>query len=60
MIGKHSGNLIAEASETPPGNIGKLSDTQTDHLQVSGGKREVVSFFVEFEAAVPRLTPAFW
>jgi type II secretory pathway component PulK len=21
---------------------------------------EVVSFFVEFEAAVPRLTPAFW
>ena len=39
MIGKHSGNLIAEASETPPGNIGKLSDTQTDHLQVSGRKR---------------------
>jgi hypothetical protein len=23
-------------------------------------KNEVVSFFVEFEAAVPRLTPAFW
>jgi len=39
MIGKRSGNVIAEAWETPPGNIGKLSDTETDHLQVSGGKR---------------------
>jgi hypothetical protein len=28
--------------------------------QVYGGATEVVSFFVEFEAAVPRLTPAFW
>jgi hypothetical protein len=32
--------------------IGPMSGPQT--------LAEVVSFFVEFEAAVPRLTPAFW
>jgi hypothetical protein len=29
-------------------------------LILPGVMCEVVSFFVEFEAAVPRLTPAFW
>jgi site-specific recombinase XerD len=30
------------------------------HPSEGRGLDEVVSFFVEFEAAVPRLTPAFW
>jgi hypothetical protein len=40
---------------------GLVGDDQgTCALLRSGGVEEVVSFFVEFEAAVPRLTPAFW
>jgi hypothetical protein len=44
----------------------RLSQNGSGHATISTAQKadvgiiEVVSFFVEFEAAVPRLTPAFW
>jgi hypothetical protein len=35
-------------------------DAVDPDVDVVGVGQEVVPFFVEFEVAVPRLTPAFW